>query len=44
MIEVGAPVPAARVWLEPGEAVDLRELAAAGPYLLLFYLLDWTST
>jgi hypothetical protein len=24
--------------------VSLRALAAEAPYLLLFYLLDWTST
>jgi hypothetical protein len=28
----------------PDAAVSLRALAAEAPYLLLFYLLDWTST
>ena len=48
MIEAGRPVPAARVWVEPaGESSDgltLDTLAARGPFLLLFYLYDWTST
>jgi hypothetical protein len=28
----------------PGEEVRLRDLAAEGPLLLLFYLFDWSST
>lgn len=44
MIEVGQPVPDVRVWGEPGEPVELGGLHADGPYLLVFYLLDWSAT
>ena len=44
MIEPGEPTPQARVWRSTTESLDLRELAAEGPYLLLFYLFDWSST
>ena len=44
MLEPGDRVPQAIVFRDPGEPVDLRELAAAGPALLVFYLLDWSST
>jgi hypothetical protein len=44
MIEVGSAVPAVRVWITPGESLDLRELAEEGGYLLFFYLFDWSST
>jgi peroxiredoxin len=44
VIGPGDPVPDVRVWRSTREAVGLRELAAAGPYLLLFYLFDWSST
>ena len=37
-------LPDATVWLESREPVTLRDLAAAGPILLLFYLFDWSST
>ena len=32
------------VWRENGEAVELEELAAEGPVLLVFYLFDWSRT
>jgi hypothetical protein len=44
VIGAGEPVPEVRVWRSTREAVGLRELASAGPYLLLFYLFDWSST
>lgn len=46
MIEPGERAPAARVWgsaADP-EGVTLADLAAEGPFLLLFYLYDWTGT
>ena len=44
MLAVGDRVPHATVWLSPAEAVSLDELPADGPFLLLFYLFDWSST
>jgi peroxiredoxin len=44
MIEVGKQAPDARVWVTPHDQVHLGELAADAPYLLLFYLFDWSST
>jgi hypothetical protein len=44
MLAVGEQIPDARVWLAPQEPVSLRELAAEGPLLLLFYLFDWSAT
>ena len=47
MIEIGGPVPEATVWVEPDEGGDglaLGKLHAGGPFLLLFYLYDWTGT
>jgi hypothetical protein len=44
MIAVGEPVPAASVWLTPRDVVELHDLAEGTPYLLLFYLFDWSST
>jgi hypothetical protein len=44
VIAAGEPVPAARVWKSTSRAVDLRALAEEGPYLLLFYVFDWSST
>lgn len=32
------------LWRENGEAVELDELLADGPILLLFYLFDWSPT
>ena len=44
MLEVGNRVPRAMVWLTTNETVSLDELSAEGPFLLLFYLFDWSST
>jgi peroxiredoxin len=44
VIAVGERVPDVRVWRSTRESVGLRELASDGPYLLLFYLFDWSST
>jgi len=44
MLEVGDRIPDASVWAAPREQVALRDLAAEGPFLLLFYLFDWSST
>jgi peroxiredoxin len=40
----GDRVPHATVWLSTNETISLDELAADGPFLLLFYLFDWSST
>lgn len=32
------------IWLDHGEPVELEELLAEGPTLLLFYLFDWSPT
>jgi peroxiredoxin len=44
VIDVGEPVPDVRVWSTPRDTLGLRELTDEGPYLLLFYLFDWSST
>jgi hypothetical protein len=44
MISTGKQVPDARVWTSTSDSVGVRELAAKGPVLLLFYLFDWSST
>jgi hypothetical protein len=44
MIAVGEPVPTARVWLTPRDEAELGELAEGSPYILFFYLFDWSST
>ena len=44
MIAPGEALPDVRVWIAPGEPVALRELPRDGPFLLLFYLLDWSAT
>jgi hypothetical protein len=45
MTGVGEPVPGVLVWREAGgDGVPLDSLAAEGPFLLLFYLYDWSST
>ena len=44
MLAPGDSIPGATVWVAPREPVMLRELAAEGPVLLLFYLFDWSST
>lgn len=44
MLEVGDQIPDVEVWIGPNQAARLRDLAEAGPKLLLFYLFDWSST
>ena len=45
MIAPGERVPSVPVWREPGgESLSLDSLAADGPFLLVFYLYDWSST
>jgi hypothetical protein len=44
VIAAGERVPDTRVWRSTREPVALRALADDGPYLLLFYLFDWSST
>jgi hypothetical protein len=44
VIGVGEQAPDARVWLTPRDEVGMRELAEGSPYLVLFYLFDWSST
>jgi peroxiredoxin len=44
VLEVGDAIPDVTVQSAPGEDVRLRDLAAEGPMLLLFYLFDWSST
>jgi hypothetical protein len=44
VIGVGQQAPDARIWVTPNEDARLSELAEDGPYLLLFYLFDWSST
>ena len=44
MSRAGEPAPDVRVWLTPNDDVQLGELAEGAPYLLLFYLFDWSST
>ena len=44
MIGIGEAVPTARVWLTPRDEAQLGELAEGSPYILLFYLFDWSST
>jgi peroxiredoxin len=44
VIGVGDQAPDARIWLTPNEHAHLSELGQGGPFLLLFYLFDWSST
>jgi len=44
VLSVGDRIPPATVWLAPREPLDLLELAARRPLILLFYLFDWSST
>lgn len=44
MLEVGDPIPDAKVWLAPRESVGFRELVEEGAVLVLFYLFDWSGT
>ena len=45
MIGAGERAPDAEVWLGPNQAVRLADIWQEGELtLLLFYLLDWSST
>jgi hypothetical protein len=44
VIGVGERAPDARVWLTPRDAGQLSEISEGAPYLLLFYVFDWSST
>jgi peroxiredoxin len=44
MSRAGEQAPDVRVWLTPNDNVQLGELAEGAPYVLLFYLFDWSST
>ena len=44
MIGVGERAPAARVWVTPRDEAELSTVSEGAPYLLLFYLFDWSST
>ena len=44
MLEVGARLPEAKVWLAPRHDLALRELVEDGPVLLFFYLFDFSAT
>ena len=44
VLHVGDTIPDVTVWRAPRQPVRLRQLADEGPFLLLFYLFDWTST
>jgi peroxiredoxin len=44
VLQPGDRIPDVTVQSAPGENVRVRELAADGPILLLFYLFDWSST
>ena len=43
-MQVGASVPSVTVIDQDLQPVDLAGLAAEGPFLLTFYLYDWTGT
>jgi peroxiredoxin len=44
LLEAGATIPDATVFAGPREPIGLRELAGERPFLLVFYLFDWSST
>jgi peroxiredoxin len=44
MLAVDDRIPDVEVWLGPQERMSLRDVAAEGPILLLFYFFDWSST
>jgi hypothetical protein len=44
VIGTGEQAPDARVWLTPRDDAQLAEIADGAPYLLLFYLFDWSAT
>ena len=44
MLQPGDRIPDATVWTAPRQPAALRAIAADGPFLLVFYLFDWSST
>ena len=44
MIAAGERAPDVTVWRTTKERVTTEQLAREGPYILLFYIFDWTST
>jgi hypothetical protein len=47
VIGPGVRAPDAGVWIEPDDGSDglsIAGLADDGPFLLVFYVYDWTST
>jgi hypothetical protein len=44
VIAVGERAPEARVWRSTSESLDISTLSTERPFLLLFYLFDWSST
>ena len=45
MIATGERVPSVPVWREAGgDSLTLDSLAVGGPFFLVFYLYDWSST
>jgi peroxiredoxin len=44
VIGAGERAPDVTVWRSAEERVTTAKLCAEGPFLLLFYVLDWTST
>lgn len=43
-MQPGSPVPSVIVYNQDVQPVDIADLAADGPFLLSFYLYDWTGT
>jgi hypothetical protein len=43
VIAAGGKVPSAGVWFESREQTTTAQLAESGPFLLVFYLYDWSS-
>ena len=44
MIGAGQRAPDVTVWRTTKERVTTGQLAQEGPYILLFYIFDWTGT
>jgi hypothetical protein len=44
MLAVGEHIPDVQVWIGPRDPVNLPELAAEKPLLLVFYIFDWSAT
>ncbi len=44
MLQVGDTVPAATIFLGPGQPLTVQQLVEDGPKLVVFYPFDWSST